>query len=217
MRLTALTPVVAYPFGLSCSGIACVVVGLILTDRLLIRISSQQTVEIIAHRGAAGVRPENTMAAILKAIDDRADWVEIDVQETADGEVIVAHDSDFMKLAGVELKVWDATMSTRPPRHRQLVHHAYAERTPTLRDVLTAARGKSKVMIELKYYGHNIDLENRVTQLVEETAMTDHIAVMSLKVPMVEKMRGLRQAGAPEFSPREPSVTCRNSTPISLR
>ena len=175
---------------------ACVVVGLILTDRLLIRISSQQTVEIIAHRGAAGVRPENTMAAVLKAIDDSADWVEIDVQETADGEVIVAHDSDFMKLAGVELKVWDATMS-------DLAHidigssfdHAYAaERTPTLRDVLTAARGKSKVMIELKYYGHNIDLENRVARLVEETAMTDQVAVMSLKLPIVERMRELRPA-----------------------
>ena len=34
------------------------------------------------------------------AIEDGADWVEIDVQETLDGEVVVIHDSDFMKLAG---------------------------------------------------------------------------------------------------------------------
>ena len=134
------------------------------------------------------------MAAVLKAIDDGADWVEIDVQETADGEVIVAHDSDFMKLAGVDLKVWNATMgdlagidigSSFDPAYA-------AERTPTLRDVLVAARGKSRVMIELKYYGHNVDLEDRVARIVEETAMTDQIAVMSLKLPMVEKMRGLR-------------------------
>ena len=173
-----------------------VVVGLILTDRLLIRISTQQTVEIIAHRGAAGVRPENTMAAVLKAIDDRADWVEIDVQETADGEVIVAHDSDFMKLAGVELKVWDATMSdlARIDIGSSFDPAYAAERTPTLRDVLAAARGKSKVMIELKYYGHNFDLEERVARLVEETAMTDQVAVMSLKLPIVERMRGLRPA-----------------------
>ena len=44
-----------------------------------------------------------------------------------------------------------------------------------------------KVMIELKYYGHNVDLEDRVARIVEETAMTDQIAVMSLKMPMVEK------------------------------
>jgi glycerophosphoryl diester phosphodiesterase len=176
---------------------ACIVAGgLILTDRLLARIGSQQTVEIIAHRGAAGTRPENTMAAILKAIDDRADWVEIDVQETADGQVIVAHDSDFMKLAGVKLKVWDATMSDLADIDiGSSFDPAYGtERTPTLRDVLVAARGKSKVMIELKYYGHNVELEDRVARLVEETAMTDQIAVMSLRLPMVEKMRGLRPA-----------------------
>ena len=49
------------------------------------------------------------MAAIRAAIDANADWVEIDVQETADGEVVVFHDSDFMKVAGVDLKIWDAT------------------------------------------------------------------------------------------------------------
>jgi glycerophosphoryl diester phosphodiesterase len=173
---------------------ACIAIGLVLIDDLLTRVSSPQTVEIIAHRGAAGVRPENTMAAVLKALDDGADWVEIDVQEIADGEVVVAHDSDFMKLAGVDLKVWKATMgdlagidigSSFDPAYA-------AERTPTLRDVLVAARGKSKVMIELKYYGHNVDLEDRVARIVEETAMTDQIAVMSLKLPMVEKMRELR-------------------------
>lgn len=173
---------------------ACVAAGLVLTGGLLTRISSPQTVEIIAHRGAAGVRPENTMAAVLKAIDDGADWVEIDVQETADGEVIVAHDSDFMKSAGVELKVWNSTMGdiARIDVGSSFDPTYAAERPPTLRDVLMAARGKSRVMIELKYYGHNVDLEDRVARIVEETDMTDKIAVMSLKLPMIEKMRGLR-------------------------
>lgn len=174
--------------------LACVAAGLVLTDGLLTRIGSPQTVEIIAHRGAAGERPENTMAAVLKAIDDGADWVEIDVQESADGEVIVAHDSDFMKSAGVELKVWNATMAdiARIDVGSSFDPAYAAERTPTLRDVLVAARGKSQVMIELKYYGHNVDLEDRVARIVEETGMTDKIAVISLKLPMVEKMRGLR-------------------------
>jgi glycerophosphoryl diester phosphodiesterase len=176
------------------SASACLAVGLILTDHLLTRISSPQTVEIIAHRGAAGARPENTMAAVLKAIEDGADWIEIDVQETADGEVIVAHDSDFMKSAGVDLKVWNATVDdlARIDIGSSFDPAYAAERTPTLRDVLLAARGKSKVMIELKYYGHNVDLQDRVARIVEETAMSDQITVMSLKLPMVEKMRVLR-------------------------
>ena len=173
---------------------ACVAAGLFVTDALLARMSSPRTVEIIAHRGAAGARPENTMAAVLKAIDDGADWVEIDVQETADGEVVVAHDSDFMKSAGVDLKIWNATMSDIAGIDiGSSFDPAYAaERTPTLRDVLAAARGRSKVMIELKYYGHNVDLENKVARIVEETGMTDNISVMSLKLPIVEKMQELR-------------------------
>ena len=65
---------------------------------------------VIAHRGAAGKAPENTMASIRQAIEDGTDWIEIDVQETADGKVVVIHDSDFMKLAGVNMKVWDGTL-----------------------------------------------------------------------------------------------------------
>ncbi|MEK1891447.1 MAG: glycerophosphodiester phosphodiesterase family protein [Phyllobacterium sp.] len=182
------------PWIILAPALACVAAGLVLTDGLLSRIGSPQTVEIIAHRGAAGERPENTMAAVLKAINDGADWVEIDVQETADGEVIVAHDSDFMKSAGVELKVWNATMAdiARIDVGSSFDPAYAAERTPTLRDILLAARGKSRVMIELKYYGHNVDLEERVARLVEETGMTDKIAIISLKLPMIEKMRGLR-------------------------
>nr|WP_302477142.1 glycerophosphodiester phosphodiesterase [Ruegeria arenilitoris] len=171
-----------------------VLVGLWFGQHLLERIQAPDRAEVIGHRGAAALRPENTMASVLKAIEDGADWVEIDVQESADGEVIVAHDSDFMKLAGVNLKVWDATMediaqidigSWFGPEYAD-------ERTPTLREVLEAAKGKSKVIIELKYYGHDVDLENRVAVIVEELQMQDDIATMSLKYPAVQKMKKLR-------------------------
>lgn len=157
---------------------------------LLDEISTQDDVTIIAHRGAAGSRPENTLASVEKALQDGADWVEIDVQETADGQVVVMHDSDFMKLAGVDLKIWDATM----PELAGIdiggwFDPAYSDqRTPLLRDVLELAKGRSKVLIELKYYGHDEDLENRVIGLVKETGMVGNIATMSLKYPAVQKM-----------------------------
>ncbi len=171
-----------------------VLVSLWFGQHLLERVQAPDRAEVIGHRGAAALRPENTMAAVLQAIEDGADWVEIDVQETADDVVIVAHDSDFMKLAGVPTKVWDATMedvaeidigSWFDPKYAD-------ERTPTLRDVLAAAKGKAKVIIELKYYGHDVDLENRVAALVEEFDMQDDIATMSLKYPAVQKMKKLR-------------------------
>ncbi|WP_300068625.1 glycerophosphodiester phosphodiesterase family protein [uncultured Ruegeria sp.] len=173
---------------------AAVLIGLWLGQGLLERVQTPDHADVIGHRGAAALRPENTMASVLKAIEDGADWVEIDVQETADDVVIVAHDSDFMKLAGVNLKVWDATMedvaeidigSWYGPEYA-------VERSPTLRDVLLAAKGRAKVIIELKYYGHDVDLENRVAGLVEELGMQDDIATMSLKYPAVQKMKALR-------------------------
>ncbi|MFY2823716.1 glycerophosphodiester phosphodiesterase family protein [Ruegeria sp. MALMAid1280] len=176
------------------AAVVAVLIGLWFGQHLLERIQAPDRAEVIGHRGAAALRPENTMASVLKAIEDGADWVEIDVQESADDVIIVAHDSDFMKLAGVNLKVWDATMediaqidigSWFGPEYAD-------ERTPTLREVLEVAKGKAKVIIELKYYGHDVDLENRVAALVEELQMQDDIATMSLKYPAVQKMKKLR-------------------------
>ncbi len=168
--------------------------GVIAGGVLLERIGADRTVEIIAHRGAAGSRPENTMAAVEKAVEDQADWVEIDVQETADDEVVIAHDSDFMKLAGVDLKVWDATMTdlARIDIGSWFDSSYSQERTPTLRQALKAVKGRCKVLIELKYYGHDIDLESRVADIVEETGMVSDVAVMSLKQEGIRKMQAIR-------------------------
>ena len=46
----------------------------------------------IAHRGAKGYEPENTLTAFQKAIDMGSDGIELDVHLSADGHVIVIHD-----------------------------------------------------------------------------------------------------------------------------
>jgi glycerophosphoryl diester phosphodiesterase len=164
-----------------------------LTD--LARHQTEDEIEIIAHRGAAGARPENTMAAFALAIEEGATWVELDVQESADGEVIVMHDSDYMKIAGVDLKVWNATMDALADIDiGSWFDPAYAsERTPLLRDVLELAKDSgSGVLIELKYYGHDEKLEQRVADVVEETGMTDQVQAMSLKYAAVRRMKALR-------------------------
>jgi len=57
---------------------------------------------VIAHRGASAYAPENTLAAIRKAIELDADLVEIDVQQTADGELVVIHDTELPRTSDVE-------------------------------------------------------------------------------------------------------------------
>ena len=48
--------------------------------------------KIFAHRGASGYAPENTLTAIKKAIEMKADGIEIDIQLTKDGKIVVMHD-----------------------------------------------------------------------------------------------------------------------------
>jgi glycerophosphoryl diester phosphodiesterase len=163
-------------------------VGTIGTIRL------EDETKITAHRGASGSAPDNTMASIRAAIAAGADWVEIDVQETADGEVVVFHDSDFKKVAGNELKIWNAT---REDLQKLDVGTWFSkdfrdERVPTLEEVLMECKGKISVNIELKYYGHDVQLEKRVIELVEAHDLQREIVIMSLKHAAVEKVRKLR-------------------------
>ncbi|MFW2438642.1 MAG: glycerophosphodiester phosphodiesterase family protein [Arenicellales bacterium] len=157
-------------------------------------IQTSDEVLIIAHRGAAGKAPENTLAAFRQAIADKTDWIELDVQEIVVGEVVVMHDSDFMKLARNKTRIWDATL----PQLAEIDIGSWfdpafsAERVPTLKEVLELSKGKAKVVIELKYYGHDQQLEQRVAEIVEATGMVDETAIMSLKYDAVKKMRSLR-------------------------
>ena len=59
-----------------------------------------ESVKVTAHRGSSARAPENTLSAVRQAITDGADFAEIDVQTTADGEVVVLHDGDLMRMAG---------------------------------------------------------------------------------------------------------------------
>jgi glycerophosphoryl diester phosphodiesterase len=154
----------------------------------------EETGQVVAHRGSSKAAPENTMAAFRQAIADGADWIELDVQETADGEVVVFHDSDFMRLAGVSLKIWDATLADlRDIDIGTRFSPAFKdERVPTLGEVLDACKGKAGVVIELKTYGHGQQLEERVARIVDARGMDAQIAVMSLDLDAARKMKSLR-------------------------
>jgi glycerophosphoryl diester phosphodiesterase len=182
------------PARFALSLIVAVGIAAFISFELLDDIQVGDDVSIIAHRGASGAAPENTLASIQRAIEDGADWIEIDVQESADGQVIVVHDSDFMKLAGVNLKVWDGTLA----EIRELdVGSSFAaefvgEQVPTLAQVLEVVKGKSGLIVELKYYGHDQALEQRVVDLIEAANMRDQTMIMSLEYAGIKKIRELR-------------------------
>jgi glycerophosphoryl diester phosphodiesterase len=154
----------------------------------------EDDVVIIAHRGASNYAPENTLAAMERALRDRADFLEIDVQESADGEVVVIHDVDLMKVGRSPLRVWQAAAADlRAVDVGSWFGPEFSDqRIPTLREVLELARGRGKVNIELKYYGFEDRLEERMVDIVEAAEMADQVEVMSLKASGIRTVRALR-------------------------
>jgi glycerophosphoryl diester phosphodiesterase len=150
--------------------------------------------EIVAHRGASAAAPENTVAAVERAIESGAQWVEIDVQETADGEVVVIHDSDLKKIGGVPITVAGSTLGEL----QQVDIGSWFgpefsdQRIPTLKQVLQLCKDEIRVNIELKYYGAQVQLEKRVAEIVDAAGMADQVVVMSLSLPGIRKMRQVR-------------------------
>jgi glycerophosphoryl diester phosphodiesterase len=169
-------------------------VGVVLLGVVVAR--RNQPVLVIAHRGASAVAPENTLAAFRLAVEQGADFVELDVQESADGEVLVIHDADLMKVGGSPLKVWETAAATL--RSIDVGSHKGAryagERVPTLAEALTVLKGRSKVIIELKSYGHDERLEERVAGIVEAAGMEGDCVTMSLDHDMVRTMKRIRPA-----------------------
>ena len=153
-----------------------------------------QPVVVIAHRGSSETAPENTLAAFRLAVEQRADFVELDVQESLDGEVIVMHDADLMRVGRSPHKVWEANAADlRAVDIGSFAGPQFAsERVPTLAEALDACKGGSRVIVELKSYGHDQRLEEKVAAIVEAAGMVNDTIFMSLDHDMVRRMKMLR-------------------------
>ena len=97
-------------------------------------------------------------------------------------------------MAGDELKIWNAT---RADLARLDIGSWFApefcdQRVPTLSQVLDVCQGKIRLNIELKYYGHNDRLEERVIEIIESHQMAREIVIMSLKNDGLRKIKSQR-------------------------
>ena len=96
---------------------------------------------VIAHRGFSSRFTENTLPAIRAALELGVDYVEIDVHETSDGEIVVFHDYRLNRLCGVRGRVRDTALAKLKRLNPDI---------PTLAEVLRLCRGKARVLIEIK-------------------------------------------------------------------
>jgi glycerophosphoryl diester phosphodiesterase len=150
-------------------------------------------ITVTAHRGAHQRAPENTAAAIREAIAAGADYAEIDVQLSKDGVLVVTHDSDFSRMAGVAKKVWDLTYAEirAIPLGTKAAAEFRDEPAPTFDEVLALARDRIRLNIELKYYGdHQPRLAERVVEALRARQMTNQVMIQCLEyAPLLEVRR----------------------------
>jgi glycerophosphoryl diester phosphodiesterase len=130
----------------------------------------RKQVDNVAHRGAAGYAPENTIAGFDLAVDMKADYIEIDVQRSKDGELVVIHDTTVDRTTDGTGKVGDLTLQ----QLQQLDAGSWKEESfagetiPAFEEILDRYHGKVGILIELKAPELYPGIEEQVAEALKE-------------------------------------------------
>lgn len=113
--------------------------------------------------------PGNTEAALLRTVSDRTTVAEIDVQQLKDGTLLVMHDANFKRTMGKNLNVWVADAAAlQDLNDGQRASWKYVgDPVPAMETMLLAAKGRIRLMIELKSTYHEKDLEGETLSLIK--------------------------------------------------
>jgi len=137
---------------------------------------------IIAHRGASGLAPENTLAAVHKALESRADMIEIDIRQTRDNVLVLMHDDTIDRTTNGTGRVCEMLFTDIQQFSAGAWYDsAYAgERVPKLTQVLDAVNGESELLIEIKgNTGDNRDMGQRLVDMLHAHNAVDWCIVQS--------------------------------------
>jgi glycerophosphoryl diester phosphodiesterase len=136
----------------------------------------------VGHRGAAGHAPENTLASVEKAISLGADLVEVDVQRTSDGHLVIIHDKRVDRTTNGTGVV--SEMSLRALRE---LDAGAGQRIPTVEELLQTAHGRVGLILELKIKG----LAEQVCKSVHLSGFTGQVIYASF---MRDEGRSIKEA-----------------------
>ncbi len=155
--------------------------------------TTKKNIVVVAHRGASGYAPENTLSAMKKAIEMNAEMSELDVQETADGEIILLHDNTLKKTTGVDGNIWEINYADLKglDAGSWFSEEYKNEPIPTMQEVIDLVKGKMKINIELKANGHEKMLAERTLKIVEANNFIDQVVFTSFKFAEADRIREL--------------------------
>ncbi len=148
---------------------------------------------VLAHRGASGYAPENTIPAFQKAIDQKADGFELDVQMTKDGEIVVIHDETIDRTSNGKGWVKDYTLEELRKFNYNKPHPEYEHADiPTMREVFELVKPTDLVInIEIKTGIVFYPIEEKLLALTKEMGMEERVFYSSFNHYTVKKIHEL--------------------------
>ncbi|HEY4308406.1 MAG TPA: glycerophosphodiester phosphodiesterase family protein [Pirellulales bacterium] len=144
---------------------------------------------VTAHRAGPKAAPENGLSALALSIDAGADFAEIDVQQTADGHVILMHDSDLRRMTGDLRNVKDVTLADLADLRLRNNGAPTDDVVPTLSQFLEASAGHIRLNVEIKDYGSGASLVPAVLKELRAHDFTGQAIISSLKLAPLEQAR----------------------------
>ena len=149
---------------------------------------------VIAHRGAAGLAPENTQAAIRAGIQHKADFIEVDIQRSADDVLIVIHDQTVDRTTDGHGAVVDLTWA----EISQFEAGSYfgpeyaGETVPRLDAVLEMTKGTSSTwFIEIKEPHLYPGIEQQIAETIQNAQAQDQVTIISFDYESLRKFSEL--------------------------
>ncbi len=165
---------------------------------------SVRPVRIYAHRGASAELPENTMAAFRRAVELGVDALEMDIHRTRDGVLVVSHDPDGRRMAGVDEELAQLTFA-----EAQRWDVGGGERLPRFEDVLTEF-ASLPLNVDLKH-----DIAADTVALIRRLGAEDRVCLASFQVRTMRRVRALGYRGPTSLS--RPEVIAALALPPALR
>jgi glycerophosphoryl diester phosphodiesterase len=142
---------------------------------------------VIAHRGASGYRPENTLAAFALAVDQRADMIETDLHRSRDGAIAIRHDEQLASLGG-QRGIADSELA-----EIQRLDAGEGQTIPTLDEVLDQFGHRISFNLELKCgpQGAYPELEAEALAAVKRRGLLDSTLFSSFDDGVLGRLRAL--------------------------
>ena len=143
----------------------------------------------IAHRGASGSAPENTLAAFKKAIEIGVDAVELDLHGAADGEIVVIHDPSLDRTTNLRGNVNQAALETikRADAGGWFASEFVGEPVPTLAEALECISENAIAVLEIK----DATISGAVVEKISEMDALEKVVIISFHTSVLREVRAL--------------------------